>query len=416
MLFVDRLNQAIKYANRSHEQIAILFLDLDHFKEINDSLGHSTGDELLKIVASRLLKAVRQSDTVSRLGGDEFAIILDRITSMDTVGHLLDSIIKDLNKPYILDSHELYVTPSIGISVYPDDGLESDMLLKYSDAAMYKAKNNGRNNYQFYTEDMTERALERIVLETKLRQSLEKNEMNVYYQVQVDATDDSVIGMEALIRWRHPELGIVSPAKFLPLAQEIGYIIELDEWVMEEGIKQFKTWKENGLNPGILSLNLTPQRLEKESFIPDLKNILNKYEFDTSWLSFEVTESQVMKNQHMAIKTLKEIHDLGIMIAIDDFGTGYSSLSYLKELPIDKLKIDQSFVKDIPHDNDDVEITRTIISMAKGLGLSVIAEGVENEEQKEFLLKHGCNQIQGYLYHKPAIHNEVHEYLLKQVI
>ena len=413
ILFLDRLNQAIKYAKRVDEQIAVLFLDLDHFKEINDSLGHLAGDELLKLVSTRLLESVRQSDTVARLGGDEFAILVDHISSTQGVTHLLDSISKHLKEPYIIEGHQVYVTPSIGVSVFPNDGIEADILLKNSDAAMYKAKGNGRNNYQFFTEDMTEKAFERIVLETQLRQSLELKQMRVYYQLQIDASNNSVLGMEALIRWEHPDMGVVPPARFLPLAEETGFIIELDEWVMDESIKEFKKWYEDGLKPGILSLNLTPKRLEQDDFITKLKYKLKKYKFDTSHLLLEVTEGQIMKNPHKAIKTLREISDLGISIAIDDFGTGYSSLAYLKRFPIDKLKIDRSFIKDLPHDKDDAEITHTIISMAKSLGISVIAEGVENEQQKEFLLNMGCKEVQGYFYHKPSPSDDIKGYLIK---
>ncbi|MEA2111770.1 MAG: EAL domain-containing protein [Campylobacterota bacterium] len=402
ILFLDRLKQAMKRASRADEKIAVLFIDLDHFKEINDSLGHSAGDLLLKDVSSRLLEAIRESDTVGRFGGDEFAIVIDQIKSIEVISSIVQGIINAMKEPFLIEAHQFYVTMSIGIAVFPDDGVDVETLLKNSDVAMYKAKNSGRNNYQFYTEDMTERAFERIVLETQLRQSLEKNEMQVYYQIQVDALNNTIVGMEALVRWNHPDMGIVSPAKFIPLAEETGFIIALDEWSMLEAIKQYKEWYAQGLNPGILSLNLSPIRLEQDGFIERLKVILKESEADTSWLCMEVTEGQMMRDPHAAIKTLTEIHKLGIRLAVDDFGTGYSSLAYLKRLPIDKLKIDQSFIRDIPDDSDDVEITRTIIAMAKGLNLSIIAEGVETKEQKEFLLEHGCNEIQGYFYHKPS--------------
>ncbi len=278
---------------------------------------------------------------------------------------------------------------------------------------MYKAKNIGRNNYQFYTQDMTEKAFERMVLDTQLRQSLEKNELEVYYQIQVNAKDESIVGMEALVRWNHPKLGLVTPDKFIPIAESSGFIIELDEWVMSQATAQFKSWYKQGYSPGILSLNLSVLRLEKDNFIQGIQDMLNDKKIKPECLSFEITETQIMKNPESSIVKLNELSSLGIKLSIDDFGTGYSSLSYLKKLPINKLKIDRSFIKDIPSDLDDMEIAKTIISMTKNLNLDVIAEGVETQEQKDFLLENGCSKIQGYLYHKPSNANAV-EAILKQ--
>ncbi|DAB28763.1 MAG: hypothetical protein A2513_00520 [Sulfurimonas sp. RIFOXYD12_FULL_33_39] len=411
VLFLDRLNQSMKNVKRVSGNIAVLFIDLDHFKEVNDSLGHTVGDKLLESVAKKLQNMIRQSDTVARLGGDEFAIILEHFSNLDVIISIVHNIMHSLKEPMIIDNQQLYVSLSIGISIYPNDGVDADTLIKNADAAMYKAKHGGRNNYQFYTSDMTEKAFERIVLETQLRQSIEKNQIHVYYQPQIDAKKETIIGMEALVRWNHPDMGMVSPAKFIPLAEDCGYIIELDEWVMREAISQFKKWYDKGLNPGVLSLNLSALRLEHDGFIEHTKDIIKSSNIDTSWLSYEITESKIMKNPEKSIKKLNELNELGIKLAIDDFGTGYSSLSYLKKLPIDKLKIDQSFIMDIPDDADDVEITKTIISMAKNLNLNVIAEGVETTLQRDFLLENGCSEIQGYLYYKPSPAKEIEEIL-----
>ena len=407
VLFIDRIKQSINNAKRYHEKIAVLFIDLDHFKEVNDSLGHGIGDVLLEIVSQKLNSVIRQSDTVARLGGDEFAIIINHFNHIDVVTSVVQNIMHVLNKPLSIQEHEIYASLSIGISIYPNDGLDADTLIKNADAAMYKVKNSGRNNYQFYTADMTERAFERVVLETQLRQSIEKNQLQVYYQLQMNAKENTIIGMEALVRWNHPDMGLVSPAKFIPLAEDTGFILQLDTWVMKESIAQFHKWKKEGLNPGVLSLNLCILKLEQDGFIQEIKDMIKEEEVDTSWLSFEVTESQIMKNPDKSIKKLNELNQLGIKLSIDDFGTGHSSLSYLKKLPIDKLKIDQSFIRDIPHDIDDVEITKTIIAMAKNLKLRVIAEGVETQEQIDFLLENDCNEIQGYFFHKPSPASEV---------
>ena len=413
VLFLDRLNQSLKNAEVDSTSVSVLFIDLDHFKEVNDSLGHSIGDKLLEIVAQKLQNLIRKSDTVARLGGDEFAVILEHFSYVDTVISVVQSIMDSFKEPLIIDSHQLYVSLSIGVSIYPNDGTDTDTLIKNADAAMYKAKQSGRSNYQFYTADMTERAFERIVLETQLRQSIKKNQIHVYYQLQMDAISEKIVGMEALVRWNHPDMGMVSPAKFIPLAEDCGYIIELDEWVMRESVSQFKKWYAKGLNPGVLSLNLSSIRLEHENFIEHTRDSIIDNNIDTCWLSYEITESKIMKNPEKSIKKLNELNRLGIKLSIDDFGTGYSSLSYLKKLPIDKLKIDQSFIRDIPDDPEDVEITKTIISMAKNLNLSVIAEGVENTLQRDFLLENGCSEIQGYLYHKPSPASEI-EKILKE--
>ncbi len=414
ILFADRLKQAIKNAKRYEESVAVLFIDLDHFKNVNDSLGHSAGDKLLQDVSKRLKNSVRQSDTVARLSGDEFAIILDHFNHVDTIISVVQNIMHSLEKPLYIENQELYITLSLGISLFPEDAQDTDTLIKNADTAMYKAKNSGRNNYQFYTSNMTKKAFERIVLENQLRQSINLNQMEVYYQLQINAKNNTIIGMEALVRWNHPSLKVVSPDKFIALAEDIGFIVELDEWVMKEAVLQFKQWHQDGLNPGILSLNLAVQRLEQNGFIKSINNIIEEFNISTEYLSFEITETKIMKHPKKAIQSLNELGKLGIKVAIDDFGTGHSSLSYLKKLPINKLKIDRSFIKDIPDDIDDIEITKTIIAMANNLHLEVIAEGVETIEQRDFLLENGCDEIQGYLYHKPSTADEIENILRKK--
>lgn len=411
VLLIDRLNQSIYNAQRYNEKVGVLFIDLDNFKGVNDSLGHSIGDILLETVAQKLNKIIRKSDTVARLGGDEFAIIINRFDDVDVLVSIVQNIMTILNKPLSIKEHEIYTSFSIGIAIYPDDGLNADLLLKNADAAMYKVKNSGRNNYQFYTEDMTEKAFERVVLETQLRQSIEKEQLEVYYQIQTNARTEAIIGMEALVRWNHPDMGLVPPVKFIPLAEDSGFILNLDLWVMKESIKQFDKWYKEGLTPGVLSLNLSILLLEQDKFISTIKEILEELKIDTRWLSFEITETQMMRHPEKSIEKLNELNELGIKGSIDDFGTGHSSLSYLKKLPIDKLKIDRSFIKDIPYDLDDVEITKAIISMAKNLKLNVIAEGVETEEQRDFLVENGCEEIQGYFYHKPSPVKEIEQRL-----
>ncbi|MCD4667985.1 MAG: EAL domain-containing protein [Sulfurimonas sp.] len=411
ILFTDRLKQAIKNATRYSENIAVLFIDLDHFKNINDSLGHNAGDILLQTISKRLNNSIRKSDTVARLGGDEFSVILDHFSHIDTIKSVVNNIINSVKEPIYINNQKIYTTLSLGVSIYPQDGIDTETLIKNADIAMYKAKDNGRNNYQFYAQNMSKKAYERVILENQLRQSIKLKEMEVYYQLQIDAKDDSIIGMEALVRWNHPNMGLVSPNIFISLAEDIGFIIELDEWVTKEAILQFKQWYLDGLNPGILSLNLSIQRVEQDGFISSIENILNSNLLATKYLSFEITETKIMKNPEKSIETLNKLHKLGIKLSIDDFGTGHSSLSYLKKLPIDKLKIDRSFIKDIPKDLDDMEITKTIIAMAKNLNLNVIAEGVETKEQKDFLVQNACHEIQGYLYHKPSPADKIKQIL-----
>lgn len=413
LLFNDRLEQSIERCKRYNKKLALLFIDLDRFKEINDSLGHRIGDEILKAVSERLQKIIRHEDTMSRFGGDEFTIIIEGLNQVQDVSFLAQKIIEVLTKPIVIEDNVLYVTSSIGISLYPDDGSLAQNLLKYADSAMYKAKDEGRNNFQFYSTEMTELAFERVVMETSLRAALKNEELVVYYQPQVNGQTDEIMGMEALIRWQHPTMGLVSPSKFIPLAESTGLIIEMDQFVMKTAMTQIAVWHGKGLNPGVLSVNLAIKQLHQKNFINILEKMMEDTKCKREWLELEVTEGQIMINPEEAIKTLKQISDLGIELAIDDFGTGYSSLSYLKKLPINKLKIDKSFVDGLPMNEEDIGISRAIISLAKSLNLKVIAEGVETKEQKDFLVHNGCTNIQGYFYSKP-IPADAMEVLLKK--
>jgi diguanylate cyclase (GGDEF)-like protein len=374
---------------------------LDQFKKINDSLGHHIGDEVLIEVAKRLTNAIREEDTLARLGGDEFTIILKDVKNIQSASTVAQKIIEIIKEPILISSHTLYISSSIGISMYPDDSTNDDNLIKYADAAMYKAKDEGRDNYQFYSSEMTAFAFERVVIESSLKMAIKEEQFEVYFQPQFKATSNKIIGMEALVRWIHPSIGPVSPEKFIPIAEESGLIIEIDNIVMKKAMTQFAKWHSDGLNPGILALNLAMKQLNDKDFIVKLLNTMNITKFKPQWLELEVTEGQVMNNPESSIKKLNKISTMGIEIAIDDFGTGYSSLSYLKKLPLDKLKIDQSFMREIPYNEDDVAITKAIIALGKSLNLKIMAEGVEKKEQKDFLISNGCDYIQGYYYCKP---------------
>jgi diguanylate cyclase (GGDEF)-like protein/PAS domain S-box-containing protein len=411
MLFKDRLTQMIHSSKRNNEQFALLFIDLDQFKKINDSLGHHIGDEVLVEAAKRLQDSIREEDTLARLGGDEFTIIIKDLKDNTSASIVAQKIIDAMQEPISIKSHQLYVSSSIGISIYPNDAKDQNNLIKYADLAMYKAKDEGRNNYQFYSADMTKFAFERVVMESSLRVAINNNEFEVYFQPQFDTKSEKIIGMEALVRWIHPTLGIVPPGKFIPLSEENGLIIDIDKIVMKKAMWQFAQWKKDGLEPGILAINLSMKRLNEKDFTQQLVASMQETGFEPHWLELEVTESQVMHNPDASIEKLKIISDLGVELAIDDFGTGYSSLSYLKKLPLDKLKIDQSFVRDIPQDEDDVAITKAIIALAKSLNLKLIAEGVETLEQKNFMIENGCDYIQGYYYSKPLPMGEIEKLL-----
>lgn len=412
-LFNDRLAQAIERAKQHNNELALLFVDLDRFKQINDSLGHSLGDKVLQIVANRLHGCIRKEDSLARLGGDEFILLMDDLNKGENASLIAQKIIDCLAEPIYIDEYTFYVTASVGISLYPHDDMDINKLLMYADTAMYKAKKEGKNNFQFYSSELTNLAIDNVVMQASLHSALENGEFAVYYQPQINAETLQHTGMEALVRWKHPAMGLITPSKFLSVAEETGFIVELDQWVMKRAIKQVVQWYKKGFDPGILALNLSIKQLHKKDFIASFKEMLIETGCNTEYLEFEVSENQIMNHPEDAISVLNELRDMGIGLSIDDFGTGYSSLSYLKRLPINKLKIDKTFIDGLPEDEEDVGIAKAIIALAKSLKLGVIAEGVETKEQRDFLVGHGCENIQGYFYSKPLLAHEMEKMFLK---
>jgi diguanylate cyclase (GGDEF)-like protein len=411
-LFRDRLQQAIKHAKREHESIAILFLDLDRFKEINDTYGHDIGDTLLQQVAQRLFSCVRSEDTVARIGGDEFTVLLPN-TNQVSVVKVIEKIFNEIKKPFSISNVELHTTFSVGISIYKQDGETPEILLRNADTAMYKVKDSGKNSYQFYNEEMTELVRKRLELDADIRNGLKNHEFIAYYQPKIDATTMKVVGLESLIRWNHPTRGLLFPVEFIPFAEEVGLIVEIDKYMLEMCVDQLVKWTNEGYNTGKLSINVSTKKLESDDFRTDLYKLVERSGVDPKRLELEILESQIMRDPERSIDILRSIRSLGISISIDDFGTGYSSLSYLKKLPVSKLKIDRSFIVDVPQDEDDVAIVRTIIALAKSLGLETIAEGVETKSQVEFLVQEGCHNIQGYYYSKPLPIEDCEEFMKK---
>jgi diguanylate cyclase (GGDEF)-like protein/PAS domain S-box-containing protein len=401
VLFHDRLQQALSHAVREEHPMGVMFLDLDRFKIINDTLGHDVGDELLKAVSQRLINCIRQGDTVVRLGGDEFTIILPVISKAEDAAFVAQKILVTLAEPFLLNHQELHITSSIGISLYPNDGKDTQTLIKNADIAMYRAKDLGKNNYQFYTADMNSRALETINLENALRHALERDELLLHYQPQIDIRSGRIVGVEALVRWQHPEFGLVSPVKFIPIAEETNLIIPIGEWVLRSACEQGVRWRKMGLPVWRMAVNLSARQFRQQNLLQPIQRILQETGFDPHHLELEITESLLMQGAGQTIAILESLDEMGIRLSLDDFGTGYSSLSYLKRFPIDTVKIDRSFVRDIHTDPNDAAITSAIIAMAHSLKLSVIAEGVETEEQLAFLREHNCNEYQGYYFSKP---------------
>jgi len=401
VLFNDRLRQSVAQARRNNWTLGVLFLDLDRFKLVNDTLGHATGDQLLRQVAARLTESLRPSDTVARLSGDEFAVILSELSGPQNAGHVSKKILGALAAPYDLGGHEVFVTVSIGITLYPTDSDDIDTLIRNADAAMYGAKAAGRNNYQYYTASMNARAAEKLQLETRMRRALERKEFILHYQPKVDVPSGRISGLEALLRWQSPDQGLVPPALFIPLLEETGLIVQVGEWVAQAACAQVRGWLDAGIRPVPVAINLSARQLRQPGFSEVMRRALELSAIESRLIQIEITESSLMENPEEAIVVLEQLEKLGILLAADDFGTGYSSLSYLKRFPLDALKIDRSFVRDITIDADDAVIARTVITLAHSLGLKVVAEGVETEEQLAFLGENRCDEAQGYLFAKP---------------
>ena len=399
-LFRDRLTHAMAQADRYHQRLAVMFLDLDRFKAINDTLGHNVGDQLLTIAAERLRSCVRDSDTVARLGGDEFTVVVEDIIEDHDAAAVAQKILDTLSQPFNLYGHEVFISVSVGITLYPSDDDNADNLLRNADSAMYRAKEFGRNNFQFYVADMNIKARERLMLESSLRRALDRNEFMLYYQPRVDLLSGRVIGAEALLRWRHPEMGLVPPSEFIPILDETGMIIPVGDWALREACRQNREWQDMGLPPIRIAVNLSVRQFMQKDLADTIIRALDAAGLSAEHLEVEITEALFLEHNQTNIITLARLKNMGIHISIDDFGTGYSSLSYLKRLPIDTLKIDQSFVRDIG-DPDNKAIASAIIAMAASLRLNVLAEGVETDEQLAFLRAQGCNEIQGFAFSHP---------------
>lgn len=409
----QRLELALARAQRERQKVAVFFLDLDHFGRINDTLGHDLGDQLVRDVGTRISSCCRVTDSVglrtpenktsvARLGGDEFTVILPDLDEPQSAAKVAQRLLQTFSEPFLLGGQEVFVTASIGIAIYPDDGNDIEGLLKNADSAMYYAKEQGRNNFQMYSRSMNETALARLTLENELRRSVERNEFIMHYQPVADLTTGSIVGMEALVRWKHPRLGLVSPLSFIPLAEDSGLIGPLGEWILRSACAQNRAWQDAGLPPIRVAVNLSSRQFRQRDLIDMVRRVLQETRLDPRWLTLELTESILMQNADDNIATLNAFKAMGLRLSIDDFGTGYSSLSYLKHFPLDTLKVDQSFVKDIPHSPENAAITGAIVAMAHAMGLNVIAEGVENPEQLSFLTRVGCDEVQGFLFSRPV--------------
>ena len=402
ILLNDRIQLGLVQARRQQSMFALLFLDLDRFKIINDSLGHTVGDQLLRVISHRLKSCLREGDTVARLGGDEFMILLPNINNASDAGKIGTKIIRSLTEPVSCNGHELHITTSIGISVYPFDGSNAETLVKHADISMYRAKEIGRNKLVYYSAEMNAGSQKKLLIETNLRSALEEEQLHLAYQPKIDIIQNTIIGVEALLRWDHPVLGYVSPLEFIPIAEESGLIIPIGEWVIQTALTQLREWHDAGFSELTMAVNLSSIQLTGPGFEDLLDSALAETGITADKVELEVTENVAMHNIGSAIDTLEKLKNKGMSIAMDDFGTGYSSLGYLRKLPVDTVKIDRSFVNEIPDSKDDALIAQTIIAMAHSMNLSLVVEGVENIRQLNFFRQQGCRVVQGYLFSKPV--------------
>jgi len=402
-LFEDRLSHAIANCERDGKQLMLMLLDIDNFKSINDTLGHSVGDLLLKSVADRLKKSLRKSDTVARLGGDFFVILFENIEDYKKSLVIVENVFKLFKIPFKAGSHEVFVTVTGGIALYPDDSLDGESLLKCADIALHNAKKEDKSEFRFYNKKMNDDIIKRVKLERYLRTALERNELFLTYQPQIDIKTGKVIGVEALIRWMHPKLKMIPPLDFIPIAEDTRMILEIGKFALEKAVSQLKEWERLGIKDIKMVINVSAVQFTQGNFAKNVKDMLCKYEVNPKNFEIEITETVLMKNMERTKELLMSLKEADIGVAIDDFGTGYSSLVYLKKFPINRLKIDKTFIDDIPYDNDDAAITKTIISLGKTLGMKVVAEGVENRKQLDFLMKEDCDEVQGYIFSKPLL-------------
>ena len=425
----EQLNYVLNMAHRNNTSFALLFLDLDHFKQVNDTLGHDAGDDLLRQVSERLTCVVRDSDsisrpaeltddepgvkhTVARLGGDEFVVLLGQINRAEDAARVAERIATSISESYNVGDTDVTVTTTIGISVYPSDGRDSETLLKHADVAMYHAKEQGRNGYQFYSRGIHEQALARFSMERELKEAIENGELSLMFQPKIDLSTDEVVGVEALARWNHPQNGPISPAVFIPLAEETNLIIPLGQWVLREACAQMQNWLDRGFGQFSVAINCSPVQFIRGNMFQDIECAISESGLDPRWLEIELTENLLLQDIDAGIDILSSLKKLGIQISIDDFGTGFSSLSYLKRLPVNKLKIDQTFVRDLAHDQGDKAIVSAIITLSQNLNLTVVAEGVETEEQLNILREYNCNEAQGYLISYPLTADDLEAWLI----
>lgn len=413
-MYTQHLSREIMQAKRFQSNLAVLFLDLDRFKDVNDSFGHDVGDLLLVEAANRLKACLRPNDVAARLGGDEFTVLLSQLTDREEAAALANRIMEALQRPFILQDHSFNVSCSIGIALYPQDGDNADDLLKRADTALYTVKSRGKNGYDFFDPTMEAKSLERILMENELRKAIEQEQFQIYYQPKIDIATDTLTGMEALVRWVHPELGVIPPNRFIPIAEETGMIIALGEWILRQACRQNKIWHDQGYLLKV-SVNLSARQIYQKDLVEMIKQILAETELAAEWLELEITESIFVKMEE-ATAVLQQIRDIGIHISIDDFGTGYSSFSYIKSLPVDTIKIDASFIRDIHHNQESQAIVKAIVTIAQSLNMNVIAEGIELNDQAAALQKNGCDHGQGYLFSRPLATDDFERYLRKDQV